>query len=425
MVFLTRMASLFPNFFRVIYYWTTSHVRRLVSFFFQNSLIIRYQTTRCIRRLLDASHSVPPCMALVEVNIAFTMPSDFAAKTIPGLVFCQTLRTSSGTQIVTYWKSLAYAETSWRTLAARLGINVSPTLATTTDARFENPWWFPISGFIASARFFSAIIIGFAAVFGAFSAIGDHFGEYFENAELSITYSNNAPPNVVEESPLNIPLRVLNRARTVRTKIESTDFRLVPKDRSSPEIKFDTNFKEIAAIVPGDAAELMLQSTAPIRKSDTVLEKWIIEGKLSASSGTWRRINEYRISRQPQVLLWPRLASTRPTPQMLKKPCESDCTFAGKVYVGESCVDLRGYVVLDDSRTALTQFVIYGEGVTDAVNGTIEGTPPTTKIRWRKGPVRAFSTLNYSFIVETNNKQKLGAQEWRDLKFVVVPPTSR
>lgn len=359
-----------------------------------------------LQALLEGRQSVPPCTAFALVPADFAMPPGFGVAKVPGLVLCHVVRSASGAQLVTYWTSRTDATESWPALAAHLGIEAQPSVGAVTEARVQK------RSRLATIRP-GTWLLTLVALLGAVSALREHFGEWFESVTVGVTHADVVPLEVLESSPLNVPVRLLNRGRVARASITRATFELERKDKSA-SVSLDVDITGLAALTPGETVDLLVRGEAPKHESGAAPHEWLLSGQLFAESGLLSS-NARVLVPARSVRVWPRVSMEYPKPQL---GCAKDCLFVGKIYVGAGLDRLQGHVAIADEHAALQQFSL--ENAVDPKIGAPEGTPPA-KVAWQTGPVKAFSTLAYSFLVSTTDGRARDEREWRELKLDLLP----
>jgi hypothetical protein len=324
------------------------------------------------------------------------------------LLLCESIRKEKHTIVFLHWTSEDRAKAHEPIVQKVLGIShaqpIGPVVQVLTP---KMPKWTenPVK--------VGKVLISLAAIFGAMSAIRDHFSELFSRPDVVVFASNSATRNYHLGDSLDIPLVVRNEARLgqANVRLKSASLRPLNAAGASRALQFDIS--DVPLLQAGQNVDVHVSGLAPAKAENEVEPvKFALEIGAEAKEG-WLVPARSVIYRPYIVSVWPnhfwnvRLAQMGPTAAQIQIELWSGASYPNGVigaltFEAAANPEPGGVVIMPRSivhRAPIT--------VTDADGSR-------TKVELQTEALQPFQ--KYSYSVSIAFQRKMTASEWNSLR---------
>jgi hypothetical protein len=162
--------------------------------------------------------------------------------------------------VVTYWRDQDHCNVYAAALKQKLALPDSLVNGAAVNVRRpRGSWWKRYS--------MNAIILGMAALFGAFSAIRDYFSVIFEAPDAVLSYTDNGRLNLVADTQFSVPISAQSEVRFTPMKIRYLSASLRPKSKDAA-IDLQMQSSVVSSLSPGQTHVNRIDGTAPKHSPD-------------------------------------------------------------------------------------------------------------------------------------------------------------
>lgn len=350
-------------------------------------------------KTLSAQSDSLAVMLTYSCGLTFQFPDSFKAKRFPGLIFCGIIRNSSSTRVQCCWKSQSFCNVYEPLLRTQLSL-AEPTWAGAV-AQFEtpqSPWWKRHSVSLGKS------LLGLAALFGALSAIRDHFADLLAPPYVSAYISDSASVDYSEGSRFTLPVKIENLGRFGRANVTLSGASLrLKRDRSvAVPLQFDT--QGAPQLAPGQTVEAHLLGETPTQEPGVVPQDYEVDLSVRATGGIF--LGSQPVLFQTRTFkVWPNLAWK--TTLHISPRSQQLAYLQVAIYSGRSLPSgARGFVLLHLPEKP-ESLGIRGEKVSHPINDPVKG---SYKLEFTTSALQQFQIRTEEvFIAFTRN---LTEAEW-------------
>jgi hypothetical protein len=316
-------------------------------------------------RTLSEQTDFRAVMFTYSCGLTFQFPDDFKANKFPGLVFCGVIRNSESSQVQSCWKNRSCCDTYEPLFRAELSLS-EPNWAGAV-AQFETPqrpWWRRHS--ISLGKF----LLGLAALFGALSAVRDHFADLLAPPDVALYIAESAPVEYAAGSRLALPVKILNLERFGRATVNLNGALLRLKANPSVTVPLQFDTPGVPQLAPGQAVEAHLLGEAPTVQPGVDPQDYELELTVRATGGLFlgSRLVPFK---KRTFKVWSSLAwkVTLQVPTQNQQVAYVDVA----IYPGRPFSGARGYVLLHlpeaPERVELVCCAISSRNINNSVKG--------------------------------------------------------
>lgn len=339
---------------------------------------------------------------MFDVTTGWRLPTDFSLKNYKGLLSVDLIDDSSGSRLLSYWRSKVHYQNAASGFRTGTGIPTTSAVAcgALTEVYASKPKWWHIT----SIR---DLILAVAGVAGAILGIRD-FGStvyyaFLAAPDIVVANPSLEPLNVLEGSMIEVPLSLVNDSKTsVEPRCDPCELQL---KGGSNGFRLNISTGRIPAIGADKSSDLkLIREALRADTNDPAFDTYELTGKVQATAGWLRGTKRFDIPKR-DVLVWPVLSWTGPGFNEVKG---SFAVFTSRVFAGRK------------KDTASVTLSLDGADGVDLVG--VKDYPQARPLRsddgtsdvltWTAGPLEAFRTDAVFHFNLRSTKPKTEA-EWR------------
>lgn len=339
----------------------------------------------------------------VANDFSFPAGFDLSKHSILG---AESVRAASSTALFLYWSSAERARALEPKVIKDLGLSNASEVGDVVEIVTPKK-----PKLLENSAKWGQWLITAAAIFGALSAIQDHFTELFGRPHVVIFAGEKAPANIHFGDPIDLPIEFRNQARLGHVDVHIETVKFKSADPVAPAVLIQSPVSDLPQIQAGQNSEIHLLSMSPSVASSKP-QHYTLSLEATAKGGYfWPRAN---VTSLPfDTTLWPdRIDEFQPR-RVGPNAIQIDITVGSGIGMDKG---LRGQLTFVSTAIPQAGGIVLTGGANTSENPIIvtSSSGSSAKLQFQTGSLQAFRRV--SITVTVLFQAQLTEAQWNELK---------